>query len=350
MQFLSSRKKDNVQLPLGEAGYEWWYFDVYDERSETTLVVIYYIGNPFSRRMFDRRTALFNQPANSHPALSVSLHRKGKPVFIGFREFEEKDLTLSNDTIHIGASFLEQNDQFWKLQLDFELPSKMQLRGVVRFDIGKDGWFHQPDPNDPHGWNLASLKCQASGQLVVLQNNIVSERIEIKGTGYHDHNWGIRPLHRDFLSWSWGRVHFPEASLVFYHKTLASGAMQSFGWLCRENSGTSEPVSITPVKSSRARFGFISPRLFHIEGRQFRAVLQHEVTLESGPFYQRFVSGVRYVLDGKSGISTGISEYIKADNIFKRRFRALIEMRVSYPGRKPHWVQRIPFLYRRTWL
>jgi carotenoid 1,2-hydratase len=350
MQFLSSRATDGVQLKTGSSGYEWWYFDAWDERTEVSLVVIFYQGNPFSRRMFDRRSAMFKSPASGFPALSVSLHRKGVPLFIGFKEFTEAETQVGASSFQVGPNFFEQENGFWRIQLDFALPGGLQLRAKLRFEYGKDGWFHQPDATDAHGWNLASGHCTASGQAVVLSGGSVSHRVELKGNGYHDHNWGIRPLHRDFQSWSWARIHLEGATVVFYHKKLVTGVEAAFGWLCRDGSDTAEPVSITAARKKRSLFGLFSPRQFQLEGKGFRATLRHETVLESGPFYQRFISGTHAVLDGRSSFVHGISEFIQADRIHRRRFRPLLDMRITYPDRRPHWVQRISFLYKRTWL
>lgn len=37
----------------------------------------------------------------------------------------------------------------------------------------------------------------------------------VRGTGYHDHNWGNVGLHEVLSRWTWGRAHLGDYSLIF---------------------------------------------------------------------------------------------------------------------------------------
>lgn len=347
---MSNAAADGQQIKIGQSGYEWWYFDVLDERRDLALVVIFYCGNPFSRRMYAPDRLLFKESAVRFPGISISLHRKGKPLFLGFQEFDAEMFHHDGNSLTFGNNTLVMHQDFWSLQIDLELPSGLALRGRIRFGKCQDGWFEPRSEPAAHSWNLASVRAEVSGTLALAEENSVVERFEIKGTGYHDHNWGIRPLHRDFNEWSWGRFHLEGASIVYYYKKLASGVFSGSAWLFDQNRGTAIPLQIKPDSYRRALFGFLSPRQITLQGEGFHATVYSKMVLETGPFYQRFIARVDAEHHGKTQVVSAITEFIQASNIHKVKFRWLAEMRITYPGRKPHWVQRSHFLYRKTWL
>ncbi|NBB46817.1 carotenoid 1,2-hydratase [Rhizobium sp. CRIBSB] len=50
------------------------------------------------------------------------------------------------------------------------------------------------------------------------------------GEGYHDMNWGSRPLEADFRGWDWGQGHGSDGqSIILYDSVLADGARRGFG-------------------------------------------------------------------------------------------------------------------------
>jgi carotenoid 1,2-hydratase len=52
------------------------------------------------------------------------------------------------------------------------------------------------------------------------------------GQGYHDMNWGNRPLEADFRGWDWARGLGPEGqSVIVYDSVQADGARRAFGVL-----------------------------------------------------------------------------------------------------------------------
>ena len=48
-------------------------------------------------------------------------------------------------------------------------------------------------------------------------------------------------------------------------------------------------------------------------------------------------------------IVKGISEYIKPSRIAHSKYWWLVNMRLRYLSKKPHWVQKSRLLYPRTW-
>jgi hypothetical protein len=41
------------------------------------------------------------------------------------------------------------------------------------------------------------------------------KEVAVKGTGYHDHNWGNKPMGDQFSNWYWGKVHTDEISIDY---------------------------------------------------------------------------------------------------------------------------------------
>ena len=91
MQIFSNPDRD-ISTPKSTPGsYEWWYFDAISADNQYSLAIIFYEGNPFSRRYMDAIERNENDRANAYPAISISIYKSGEPIFYSFEEVPRGD-------------------------------------------------------------------------------------------------------------------------------------------------------------------------------------------------------------------------------------------------------------------
>ncbi len=364
MKIISDYTKDTGSIKLHPGSYEWWYFDGLTADGEYGIVVIFYEGNPFSRRYLeaiDSNTSEAERRAGQFPALSISVYQSGRPIYYGFCEHEPDEARFDSERIHgrVGESefgFEKSNGKLvYTVSLDQVLPGGDSIRGSLKFisddhniALVNNKLNENINDNDAaHTWNLVQPAAMVTGELKI--DGFRSHAIRFEGPGYHDHNFGRESMDRSFLDWYWGRFHFPESVFVYYIMQKQDGD-QHRAWLIQHDGEVIRMDDHFQLDhNSLNPFGLMSARKITIEGSGVKCLVQKEKVLDNGPFYQRFMS--RAVMEAGDGISqaNGFAEYIHPARIKNRLFRPLVNMRIAYPGGKPHWVQRNPRLYRWTW-
>lgn len=359
MQIFSNPNRD-ISTPKPRPGsYEWWYFDAISDDGLYSLVIIFYEGNPFSRRYIDAIENSTKDRAEHYPATSISIYKRGKPIFYSFEEVHanEAEFSATSPSGRVKKNSFEKTSTGgdtleYKLTLNQTLPNGDQLKGELFFRSMSEGPFQAASEDELreneafHQWNLIQPSADVSGELQI--RGLRDEKVVFQGKGYHDHNTGMEPMKESFIDWYWGRFHFKGQTLVYYLMNQADGR-KDCAWII--NSGNSaEQIDGSFELSDMGLnvFGLKSARKIELESGDNSFLIQQEEALDDGPFYQRFSSRLMLNLDGEIHQATGISEYICPDRIYMKLFRPLVNMRIQYPG-KAHWVQKSPRLYRWTW-
>ena len=354
MNILSDFSKDTQTDKPIPGSYEWWYFDGISGNGYS-FVIIFYEGNPFSKRYIQSLNTGSGWSAKHFPALSISVYKEDKPVFYSFEEVLPEMASFSSDSPNgkIGLnSFkgrMENKSIYYRLKVDQQLSNGDSIEGELNFksEIIPEQMNRISTSKDTsnHSWNLVQPKCSVDGNFNISGYKTIN--IPISGTGYHDHNFGSEPMKNSFDEWYWGRFHFDDATLIYYIM-LENGQWEKKAWLLKDDGNVLPALKITLNEKGLSLFGLETARKLQFEADGFEALIQKESLVDSGPFYQRFLGSV--ILTSDEGIKTasGISEYIYPARIYKKLFWPLVDMRIKYPGRT-HWVQRSPYLYRWTW-
>lgn len=356
MQILSDIKRDIRNPKPNPGSYEWWYFDAISSDGQYSIVVIFYDGNPFSRRYNDAVLSRENDLAEQYPAISLSVYRNKKPIFYSFEEVRSEEAEFSTITPEGRVknnrflALAEGEELEYRLDLDQALPNGDRLTGTLTFSSERRKLTLENETNDgdqePHSWNLVQPFARVNGHLKV--RGFTNQEIDFMGTGYHDHNIGLEPMHRSFEEWYWGRVHFSGKTLVYYLMSEHS-KHQSKAWFIDEHGELIQvDGGIHRLDPGRNLFGLRSARKIEYNGGDLDFMVQMSSVIDDGPFYQRFSSNMILTAGGEIFQGEGISEYIYPSRIKTRLFRPLVNMRINYPG-KDHWVQKKPRLYRWTW-
>lgn len=354
MNIVSNFDNDVRSTKKSRGSYEWWYFDATSENGYQ-IVVIFYEGNPFSRRYIQKLDGPVDVTAAEFPALSISVYKNGEAIYYSFRE-TDKENALFSERIpkgKIGDSYFEGSRIDGSIRYRVVLNQKLDNGDSIQADLifSSTDWrpegFSETGDMDAaqHSWNLVMPNCEVQGNVGL--GGLEPEQIDFKGSGYHDHNIGSEPMKESFYEWYWGRYHIGETTFIYYLMNRF-GEWEKRAWLIDRNRLTLVCNEIQMQGQILSVFGLNTARILKFTFPEKELFLQLDQVMDNGPFYQRYLG--RLLLGSGSDVESvrGISEYIRPARIYSRIFWPLVDMRIRYPG-KAHWVQKNPRLYRWTW-
>ena len=354
MNITTDFKHSSPSKSLSEGGYEWWYFDGQSREGDFHFVIIFYKSNPFSTKYIENLTDGIVDVL--HPAISVSVYHKGKPVYYSFLEFGESDFSWDEQEMElkVGGDLFNYRPKENKLLINIELDQKLASRHGIQGTLKGEGRWSNPrlihsESNDRHAWNLLLPHMDWEVDLAV-EGKKGSQNINFSGIGYHDHNTGQEPMKESFRDWYWGRYHFKDFTLVYY-LMQKHGEEQMEAWLIDQNNKTVLEYFTDSELSDFGRnlFGLRSARKIELKSNQATVNIQYRNKIDDGPFYQRFIGDSIIKYKDQVFAAHGVSEYIYPKNIYNEMFWPLVHMRLRFMKKKPHWVQKSPLMYPWTW-
>lgn len=379
MKLFSDIKRDARHQKTGSGGYEWWYFDGISEDGDYQLVIIFYDGCPFSTRYIremESRPEADSALPGQHPAISISIYHKGTPIFYSLSQYPPDECSFDEQqpAVTVGENsfrFAERENHgsreysAYDLRINERLPSGDELKGIITFtglnpnerlfadaeNPAESKKRADDDSSGGHSWNLVLPRAEMQCRMNFLRKGLIRKELKFNGTGYHDHNTGLEPMKNGFRDWYWGRVHFPEATLVYYVMNRKNSRDHRAWLISTDNRRLLYTLELTGLKGRRPN-GFLlnSARKLTFGDDKLKISLRHHKPVDSGPFYCRYITSAEMThpaVDGRKG--EGISEYIRPARIHRRIFWPLVKMRLRYVDQKPHWVQKSAPLAQRTW-
>ena len=192
--------------------FEWWYFDLFDERSGCFLKIVIHIGtDPLRTKVFPQLAISVSTPGGNknyfqpYHLRDIEADTRKCNISIG------EDVTIRAEHDHPLVYFLKIDIQGFTCNLKFvsELEGWKPLGTEIPFRIGrKSGRF---------SWIIPQPKAHVEGDFTCQGKKYVMR----DALGYHDHNYirvdKKRPLHLDELvtRWYWGRCHVEGYTLIF---------------------------------------------------------------------------------------------------------------------------------------
>ena len=397
MQLISDIRRDARHPKSRPGSYEWWYFDGISEDGDYQVVIIFYDGCPFSTRYMK---SVDKNPGNAlsmpagHPAISISLYHKGETIFYSMSQyppdrcsFDDKKaaLTVGGNSIRYTERERHGSDGFgsYDIRINERLPSGDELKGIITFsgmDPNESLFSEEKRTAESEGrkktkkdssvspsvetrskksdgdesghlWNLIYPRANMHCRINLISNGLITRDLIFEGTGYHDHNVGNEPMKESFRDWYWGRVHFPQATLVYYVMNKKSGKDHRAWLISPDNRRLLYSLELTRQRKKKTNGFFLRPaRHLTFEDNELSIEVRHRTLSDSGPFYCRYMSTAiltHPTLETQS--ASGIAEYIRPERIHRRIYWPLVHMRFRYVDQKPHWVQKSPRLFRWTW-
>ncbi|MBH0058326.1 hypothetical protein I6F65_15305 [Pseudoalteromonas sp. SWXJZ94C] len=191
-----------------EEHFEWWYFDAHFENGDF-LVVMFSLNDT---RLKPRQ-----------PSVRLNIYPRGQSEISKIKKYTETDVSTSD--IKCDVTF--GKEEYCKDCGDhYELYTMIDGYGA-KLTLNKGNHPYTSEGTDtPMPWTVAVPSGHIEGELY--KNG---KTTKVKGTGYHDHNWGEKSLAGRVKNWYWGKVHSSDISIDysvimdFEDNILQSGAL-----------------------------------------------------------------------------------------------------------------------------
>jgi predicted secreted hydrolase len=170
--------------------FEWWYFDASFDNGYRLVAILH--------------SSLYN--AVDHlPTVDIRITPPGMPSVAAIGRFRRSDFEASPDICDLKIAgcrakaldpgryhlVIEQGSVSGELYFDGIAPGWRPGNGYLFFDEASGHYFR---------WVVPLPAARVSGEL-----SLAGQKVEARGYGYHDHNWGNFLLGDAFSHWYWGR-------------------------------------------------------------------------------------------------------------------------------------------------
>lgn len=343
MKILSSIK-DDVWHQLGDASYEWWYFDAIDQSGDQdgySLVITFFYGLPFSpfynKAIEQHQKHQTSAPPGNHAALYFCLYGPNKTDCYLLNEYQGSSFQAAKDKplVNIGSSKLHYDkDQGFIVEIDAPALRAKHVKAKLVFQpqlasMRSFASFGDQQPDD-HVWNCVAPHCRVQGE-VEIKGLFSTKRVLFNGQGYHDHNYGVRPMHHDMLRWHWGRLHSPEFTSIYY--LVETPQQQREGMLAAiDHNG--EAIYCGPIdwyadlKRHFMGLSYYPSIVMTSKDSKVKLNIDHHRFVDQGPFYLRFHAQQQLQFDNKKYGGIGFAEAFEPQRLFIKPFWPFIKMRI----------------------
>ena len=179
--------EDGARTDDSKNQFEWWYFDA--ELDDGSLVVAYFYKVHFLK---DQYFIGFNYTSPE------------KEDFFRLKYFKKNEVSFQSDScsVTMNQNSFSGNLESYNITIDpndFDgFGFDLNLQSLVSPYRPQDGVIRAG--SDYFAWLAAVPNGNVNGTIIV-----DGQEKKIKGSGYHDHNWGNTPLQKLFKSWTWFR-------------------------------------------------------------------------------------------------------------------------------------------------
>jgi len=163
---------------------EWWYFDAEFDNGYSLTVGVH-IFKMFTRGIVSTRFTVYDHG-------SLLLKNYQKYTLADFSASSEvPSVFIAGDQLIYGS--IDSMDHFV-----YNVTIRTSQGSVSLHFVGcTDGWKRQQNTGD--WWAVILPRATVTGTLTI-QNTTMN----VTGTGYHDHNWGVNPFLIMHFGWLWG--------------------------------------------------------------------------------------------------------------------------------------------------
>jgi hypothetical protein len=198
--------EDGYRASKDEANtFEWWYFDM--QLDDGSTFVVTFTNKPHTQP---------NGPIKPS-VLLIYRGTKGQNYRknISFKADQFSSSTLECD-VKIGCNNIKGDLKTYKLHIEED-------RFVIDLKIERKAPSWRPGAGISY---FNSSKSEYLGWVVPVPYGIVNGTIvdkgvsrKVKGSAYHDHNWGNKVMNSMLDHWYWGRAHIEDFTVVYVRMT-----------------------------------------------------------------------------------------------------------------------------------
>jgi hypothetical protein len=184
-----------------KAAFEHWYFDARLEDGRT--VVGFLQSSELMTKKPGVEIHIYEPDGRRHEL------RKSYPAAVVHTANDRCDVRVAHNWARVSEPvpggllthevFLNEDGLELALRFESELPMWRPGEGFTEY--GTDSFF---------GWVVAAPRAKVSGSVTVH-----GDKRQVRGVGYHDHNWGVGTMPKIVDHWYWGRVYAEELSCIY---------------------------------------------------------------------------------------------------------------------------------------
>jgi predicted secreted hydrolase len=206
--------EDGLRTETGPGTFEWWYFDAHfddhetDPRARNTTAVIVFATKP-----------LLERSGPLKPMVSLTITRANGTQLSSFPVFPVEQFSASRETcdLRIGPNRAQGDLHTYRLHVEMEtLSADLIFTGLVPPWRPGAGKAYFGDLEHYFAW-LPSMPYGAVDGTLTYDG----QTYHVKGSGYHDHNWGNVGLNEVMDHWYWGRAHLGDYTLIYVEQVGA---------------------------------------------------------------------------------------------------------------------------------
>ena len=342
--------------------YEWWYFDAISDDGRDAVVIIFldnFIFSPRYNRLcmssesgFPSKTSETSETSKTSktsetcrfPALAFFYYRDGKPLLRCINEVTSDSFSASKDTARcrIGESEFEfgaaAGGDGYRIAVRGVMQGGRRLEADFEWvNTESDlGFEENGGVEGSHNWNLVAPRAEVTGKIDVLDGKAPDKaRLNFRGTGYHDHNHDTRWLPEAVKRWQWGRVHFHDATAVFYDFEPFEGERVSRLITLRNGKVRVDRVRVLESAARRDVFGLSYPSsLTFVAEDGLSLTVKNSRPVDSSFFYLRFMNESTITFpDGDVSTGKALTECLAPKALRFRWLDWLVDMRIGREGR-----------------
>jgi len=196
--------EDGFRTNRNKGFFEWWYFDAHFDDG-TTVVVVF----------MTKSITEYKGPLK--PAIMITINRKDGSKLFKAKKYAVNSFFSSKEQcdVKMGTNFVNGDLKEYHLYSEIDdVLVDLTFKGIVKAWRPGEGKIYFGDHAHYFGWVAPIPHGTVKGSL-----SYDGKTHEVKGVGYHDHNWGNLSLPAIQDHWYWGRTTLDEYTVIFVEQT-----------------------------------------------------------------------------------------------------------------------------------
>ncbi|MFX1281063.1 MAG: hypothetical protein ACFFA3_17060 [Promethearchaeota archaeon] len=207
-------KDDALHIDMGKKGTrEWWYFDARLDNGYTVV--------GFFRAKHER---------TGKTGVEITIYKPDGKKVQNVIDYPHSTLIASKEIpdVQIGNNFIKVDYTSKELPIYEIFIDEGEFGFHLKYSAKVHGWkpgegYIEFGKSKQFGWVIALPRAEVEGFI-----KVDGETIQVKGIGYHDHNW----LNFNFALiidyWYWGRIYSSEGSTVIFAYIKCNKRMENY--------------------------------------------------------------------------------------------------------------------------
>ena len=195
-----SQWEDGLRTDGGKGTYEWWYAD-FSFPDGTKLVLTYYTKMPVLVNTGMKPTATMELTTPDGRRLEETVAADANEAFY----------SKERCCVRIGGCSIEGDLKDYKLVFGGkELFAEVKLSGTIPSFRPQTGTMYFGD-DDEHEFSWLAAVPEGEAEAFI---SYEGKSFQLKGSGYHDHNWGNPSMFELIHHWYWGRAKIGDYKVI----------------------------------------------------------------------------------------------------------------------------------------